>query len=265
MSPEGQPDRERGASSAADGSSVSDEQWAELVRQAESGRVRGPEGTLGPGSDGHRQAARAGRGGRRGSGRRAALGQEGREAWSRGSRTAGAPGPPGRTKSRLRRGAAPVRGGPGLHRSVAGAPGGRHAAEPADGPPARRADHPGHGTPAPARRRRRPPRPAEGPSPDRPTREEPVPRALPHCVGRTARPGSRSPAAKASGGMSEDEVAHALEQTRQLLVEANLDPADTAGREAPRGAGTAGSACRQGQRERLETVDRPSRTRRTTR
>ncbi|MEU3652224.1 hypothetical protein AB0E67_05110 [Streptomyces sp. NPDC032161] len=66
--------------------------------------------------------------------------------------------------------------------------------------------------------------PADDPAPDRPTLDEPF-RGSPALRWADGADGIGTPPAKAVGGMSEQQVAHALATMKKLLVAANLDPA----------------------------------------
>ncbi|MFE9728388.1 hypothetical protein ACFYQ5_33630 [Streptomyces sp. NPDC005794] len=70
--------------------------------------------------------------------------------------------------------------------------------------------------------------PAAGPGPDEPTRDEPF-RGSPALRWADGPEGIELPEAEAVGGMDKDQVEHALRTTRQFLVEANLDPATLRG------------------------------------
>ncbi|MET9426806.1 hypothetical protein [Streptomyces sp. NPDC003036] len=76
--------------------------------------------------------------------------------------------------------------------------------------------------------------PPEEPFPDQPTLEEPF-RGSPAAAWEDGAAGIHVPEAKAVGGMSKEQVAHALTSTRQLLITANLDPATLRG-ERPKAA-----------------------------
>ncbi|MFI6286895.1 hypothetical protein ACIBCM_19460 [Streptomyces sp. NPDC051018] len=65
--------------------------------------------------------------------------------------------------------------------------------------------------------------PAAEAFPDRPTLDEPF-RGSPAAAWADGAAGIQLPAAAATGGMSKAQVAHALRSTRELLIEANLDP-----------------------------------------
>ncbi|MFI2452255.1 hypothetical protein QRN89_20675 [Streptomyces chengbuensis] len=75
-------------------------------------------------------------------------------------------------------------------------------------------------------------RPTEAPSeelfPDMPTVKEPF-RGSPAVAWADGAAGIQVPPAEAVGGMSEDQVAHALRSTKELLVASNLDPATLRG------------------------------------
>ncbi|MFJ6635494.1 hypothetical protein ACIQMR_29475 [Streptomyces sp. NPDC091376] len=81
-------------------------------------------------------------------------------------------------------------------------------------------------------------RPTAAPSaelfPDRPTLKEPF-RGSPAVGWAAGAAGIELPEAKAVGGMSKEQVAHALRSTKELLVASNLDPATLRG-EWPRAA-----------------------------
>ncbi|MFI9625288.1 hypothetical protein [Streptomyces sp. NPDC052042] len=76
--------------------------------------------------------------------------------------------------------------------------------------------------------------PADGPTPDRPTLAEPF-RGSPALRWADGADGIEVPPAKAVGGMSEQQVAHALATMKKLLVGANLTPATLRG-ESPEAA-----------------------------
>ncbi|MEU9233030.1 hypothetical protein [Streptomyces subrutilus] len=79
--------------------------------------------------------------------------------------------------------------------------------------------------------------PTEAPpalDPDRPTLQEPF-RGSPALQWADGAAGIEPPAAEAVGGMTKEQVADALEKTRQFLVAANLDPATLRG-ERPKAA-----------------------------
>ncbi|MEV0011350.1 hypothetical protein [Streptomyces sp. NPDC047973] len=88
-------------------------------------------------------------------------------------------------------------------------------------------------------------------APDRPTLDEPF-RGSPALRWADGAQGIELPAAKAAGGMSQDEVADALSKTRRLLVEANLNPATLRG-ERPRAVLQLLDPHAQGAREQLES------------
>ena len=92
--------------------------------------------------------------------------------------------------------------------------------------------------------------PAAGSALDRPTREEPF-RGSPAARWADGAAGIEVPEAKAAGGMSKAQVDQALEATRQLLIAANLDPATLRG-EKPDGALELLDPLQEGERERLE-------------
>ncbi|SCD64809.1 hypothetical protein GA0115239_104953 [Streptomyces sp. BpilaLS-43] len=70
--------------------------------------------------------------------------------------------------------------------------------------------------------------PPDGGDPLGPTREEPF-RGSPALRWADGAQGIEIPEAKAVGGLDRDQVAHALRMTKQLLVEADLDPATLRG------------------------------------
>ncbi|MFD9292866.1 hypothetical protein ACFWBV_32330 [Streptomyces sp. NPDC060030] len=92
--------------------------------------------------------------------------------------------------------------------------------------------------------------PADGTDPERPTREEPF-RGSPALRWADGAAGIQTPAAEAVGGMSKDEVEQALRATRQLLVAANLDPSTLRG-EKPEEALELLDPLQKGERTRLE-------------
>ncbi|WP_414719872.1 hypothetical protein [Streptomyces sp.] len=92
--------------------------------------------------------------------------------------------------------------------------------------------------------------PATATGPGRPTREQPF-RGSPALHWADGAEGIEIPQAEAVGGMSKDEVVHALRATRQLLVAANLDPGTLRG-EKPVEALELLDPLQEGERERLE-------------
>ncbi|MFG2428816.1 hypothetical protein [Streptomyces sp. NPDC048590] len=87
-------------------------------------------------------------------------------------------------------------------------------------------------------------------APDRPTLDEPF-RGSPALRWADGAQGIEVPAAKAAGGLSQDEVADALNKTRRLLVESNLNPATLRG-ERPRAVLQLLDPHVEGAREQLE-------------
>nr|QVN25659.1 hypothetical protein [Streptomyces sp.] len=85
---------------------------------------------------------------------------------------------------------------------------------------------------------------------DRPTPEEPF-RGSPALHWADGAAGIELPEAAATGGMSKDEVEHALRATRQLLIAANLDPATLRGEKPDEALGLL-DPLQEGERERLE-------------
>ena len=92
--------------------------------------------------------------------------------------------------------------------------------------------------------------PADGSVLERPTREQPF-RGSPALRWADGEAGIEVPEAEAVGGMSRKEVGDALSATKQLLVEANLDPATLRG-ERPDEALELIDPLQEGERERLE-------------
>ncbi|MGQ4406815.1 hypothetical protein ACN6K8_001738 [[Kitasatospora] papulosa] len=92
--------------------------------------------------------------------------------------------------------------------------------------------------------------PADEPGADRPTTAQPF-RGSPAVRWADGAAGIEIPEARAAGGMSEDEVEQALRATRQFLVAANLDPATLRG-ETPREALDLLDPLQKGERKRLE-------------
>ncbi|MFF5725490.1 hypothetical protein [[Kitasatospora] papulosa] len=92
--------------------------------------------------------------------------------------------------------------------------------------------------------------PADEPGTDRPTTAQPF-RGSPAVRWADGAAGIEIPAARAAGGMSKDEVERALRATRQFLVAANLDPATLRG-EKPREALDLLDPLQKGERKRLE-------------
>ncbi|MBM7437043.1 hypothetical protein [Streptomyces sp. HB132] len=92
--------------------------------------------------------------------------------------------------------------------------------------------------------------PADVADPEQPTREQPF-RGSPALRWADGAVGIEIPEAEAVGGMSKDEVEQALRATRQLLVAANLDPATLRG-ERPGEALDLLDPLQKGERERLE-------------
>ncbi|MEU0128621.1 hypothetical protein [Streptomyces sp. NPDC006289] len=235
------PERPSGGGDDGDGAApVSDEQWAELVRQVESGGAEAPKE---PSARARMVTARlraldaeaaAGRRGRKG---------DQREAWQPDGWRTGPARQDSKSRSAGRRRLAGVLG----IMVVAGA-------LVVTMRPSLVTDHlPGADTSAgtlPAETAPPTAAPADGPVADRPTREEPF-RGSPAVRWADGAAGIETPAAKASGGMSEDQVEHALRATRQLLVAANLDPVTLRG-EKPREALELLDPLQQGERERLE-------------
>ncbi|MFE8005567.1 hypothetical protein [Streptomyces sp. NPDC057418] len=232
-----------GPSGRGDGAApVSDEQWAELVRQAEAGGAGAPKE---PSARARMVTARL-----RALDEEAARGRRGRkgkqpDSWQPDGWRTGPARQEGHDGSRKRRRAAGVLG----MLVVVGAlvvtmrpslvtehlPGGDPSADilplPAETAPPTAA-------------------PADGLGPDRPTEQEPF-RGSPALRWADGVDGIEIPVAKASGGMSKGQVEHALRATRQLLVEANLDPVTLRG-EKPREALELLDPLQQGERELLE-------------
>lgn len=92
--------------------------------------------------------------------------------------------------------------------------------------------------------------PADEPGADRPTTAQPF-RGSPAVRWADGAAGIEIPEARAAGGMSEEEVEQALRATRQFLVVANLDPATLRG-ETPREALDLLDPLQKGERKRLE-------------
>ncbi|MFJ3701242.1 MULTISPECIES: hypothetical protein [unclassified Streptomyces] len=92
--------------------------------------------------------------------------------------------------------------------------------------------------------------PADGSGTERPTTAQPF-RGSPALRWADGAEGIEMPQAKAVGGMSRDEVEQALRTTRQFLVEANLDPATLRG-EKPEEALDLLDPLQKGERKRLE-------------
>lgn len=92
--------------------------------------------------------------------------------------------------------------------------------------------------------------PADGSGTERPTTAQPF-RGSPALRWADGAAGIEMPQAKAVGGMSRDEVEQALRTTRQFLVEANLDPATLRG-EKPEEALDLLDPLQKGERKRLE-------------
>ncbi|MFD6279126.1 hypothetical protein ACFWFI_26715 [Streptomyces sp. NPDC060209] len=231
--PSGRPD---------DGGSVSDEQWAELIRQAESGGGDAPK----------EPSARA----RMVTARLRALDEEAAASGRRRGRKGGPAEqwqPDGwRTGPTLQQ-----RNGRSRKR-IAGVLGFVVVAAilVVTMRPSLLTDHlPGGGgsvdaAPLPAETAPPTAAPADGPDLERPTREEPF-RGSPALRWADGAAGIEIPEAEAVGGMSKDEVAQALRTTRQLLVDANLDPATLRG-EKPEEALDLIDPLQKGERERLE-------------
>ncbi|MEV5159033.1 hypothetical protein [Streptomyces sp. NPDC053728] len=255
MSPEGQPDRESGSSSAADGSSVPDEQWAELVRQAESAGSDAPKE---PSARARMVTARL-----RALDEEAAAAQGAGRRWGRKPKKVEPWQPEGwRTGPAWQE----MNGRPRKRRRLAGTlgfiavlgllvvamrpslltdhlPGGGISP---DTDTTRLLSETAAPTAAPARE-----------APDRPTLDEPF-RGSPALRWADGAQGIELPAAKATGGMSKDEVADALSKTRRLLVESNLDPAVLRG-ERPRALLQLLDPHADGAREQLEkSLSEPS-------
>ncbi|MFI2778156.1 hypothetical protein [Streptomyces sp. ALB3] len=225
-----------------DGGSVSDEQWAELVRQAESGGADAPKE---PSARARMVTARlraldeeaAARGGRR-------RGLKGgpAEPWQPdGWRTA--PAYPDRSRKRRRLaltlgfvavvGLLVVAMRPSL--LTGHLPGGGDSAGAA---------------PLPAETAPPTGAPAGETVPERPTRAQPF-LGSPAIRWADGAAGIEVPQAEAVAGMSKDEVEHALKATKRLLVAANLDPATLRG-ENPDAALALLDPLQKGERERLE-------------
>ncbi|MEU2465052.1 hypothetical protein ABZ580_12700 [Streptomyces sp. NPDC012486] len=92
--------------------------------------------------------------------------------------------------------------------------------------------------------------PADEPGADRPTTAQPF-RGSPAVRWADGAAGIEIPEVRAAGGMSEEEVEQALRATRQFLVVANLDPATLRG-ETPREALDLLDPLQKGERKRLE-------------
>ncbi|MEU0302719.1 hypothetical protein ABZ252_25120 [Streptomyces sp. NPDC006175] len=232
---------------AGDSESPTDEQWAEFVRQSETGAAGAPKE---PSARARmvterlraldEDTARARGGGRSWGGK-----SKPAEPWQpEGWRT----GPAwqerdGRARKRRR-----LLGGLGMAVVV--------AALVVAVRPSLLTDHlPGGGDPAsagPLPAETAPPTaaPADGPVGDRPTRAQPF-RGSPAVRWADGAKGIEIPEAKAAGGMSRSEVEQALRATRQLLVAANLDPATLRG-EKPDEALNLLDPLQKGERERLE-------------
>ncbi|MFB8028256.1 hypothetical protein ACFQ6U_32895 [Streptomyces sp. NPDC056465] len=237
-----------GNSGQSDGTSpVSDEQWAELVRQAEAGGAGAPKE---PSARARmvtarlraldEEAARA-QGAGRGWGRK----PKQVEPWRPDGWRTGPTGPAGYGRPRKRRrlvgtlgfvavlGVLVIAMRPSLVTDHL--PGGSDSVDtsllPAETAPPTAA-------------------PAGDPASDRPTLEEPF-RGSPALRWADGAAGIELPEARAVGGMGKDEVAQALRATRQLLVAANLDPATLRG-ERPAEALDLLDPLQKGEPERLE-------------
>nr|WP_250287922.1 hypothetical protein [Streptomyces atroolivaceus] len=215
--------------------SVSDEQWAELVRQAESGGTGAPKE---PSARARMVTARlraldeeAAAGRRRGRKNKPA------EPWRPEGWRTGPTWEETHGRARKRRRLAAVLGFAVVVAILV-----------ITMRPSLLTDHlPGGGDSADAG-------PAAGPvgvaDADRPTREEPF-RGSPALHWADGAAGIELPEAEATGGMSKAEVEHALRATRQLLISANLDPATLRG-ESPDEALELLDPLQKGERERLE-------------
>ncbi|WP_329040034.1 hypothetical protein OHT61_19290 [Streptomyces sp. NBC_00178] len=219
-----------------EGGAVSDEQWAELVRRAESGGGDAPKE---PSARARMVTARLRALDEEAAGERRGRKDGRQEAWQPDGWRTGPAWQDGRSRSRKRRRVAGVLG----ILVVAGV-------LVVTMRPSLVTDRlPGADVSVDTL-------PADAPAPDGPTREEPF-RGSPALRWADGAAGIEIPAAKAVGGMSEDQVEQALRATRQLLVEANLDPVTLRG-DRPREALELLDPLQKGERDRLErSLDRP--------
>lgn len=223
--------------------SVSDEQWAELVRQAESGGADAPKE---PSARARMVTARLrALDEEAASGRRRGPKSEPAEPWQPDGWRTGPAWQQAKGRARKRRRFAGVLGFVVVVGILV-----------VTMRPSLLTDHlPGGGdlvdsAPLPAETAPPTAAPADGSDPGRPTREQPF-RGSPAVRWADGAAGIETPEAKAVGGMSKDEVERALRATRQLLVAANLDPATLAG-ERPDEALELLDPLQKGERERIE-------------
>src|SRR6478752_389400 len=226
-----------------EGGPVSDEQWAELVRQAESGGADAPKE---PSARARMVTARlrALDEEAAASGRRLGRKRKPAEPWQPDGWRTGPAWQERNGRSRKRRRLAGVLGFVLVLGALVVVM-----------RPSLLTDHlPGGGSvdtlPLPAETAPPTAAPADEPGADRPTTAQPF-RGSPAVRWADGAAGIEIPEARAAGGMSEDEVEQALRATRQFLVAANLDPATLRG-ETPREALDLLDPLQKGERKRLE-------------